>query len=289
MASLSIVLAMLATASSPAHHQPACTTLRVMTYNIRLDLESDGANKWSKRRDQFVGQIGLMHPAILGLQEVVRGQQADLEKAFPTYTFLGLPREGGPMGESANLAFDQTVFKVTKSGTFWLSPTPEVPSKGWDAAYRRIATWAHLVRRSDGRRFLALNTHLDNEGSTARLEGAREILGWLAAHKAPGEYVLMTGDLNSEPKSPPYAALTSSPLGLRDSRAISQSPPIGPEGTFNDFNPLPSNSQRIDYVLVGSGVSVLRYAVLSWHGEGGRTASDHFPVVADLAACGAAG
>jgi len=42
-------------------------------------------------------------------------------------------------------------------------------------------------------------------------------------------------------------------------------------------------------VLVGNGVSVLRYALLSWHGEDGRTASDHFPVVGDLAACGAAG
>jgi len=267
----------------------ACAPLRVMTYNIRLAIDSDGPNRWQARRDQFIGQIALMHPAILGLQEVVALQRADLERGLPGYRFLGVARDDGrSTGEYSNLAVDRSVFDVRSSGTFWLSPTPAVPSKGWDAAYRRIATWAHLVRRSDGRRFLALNTHLDNEGSSARLEGAREILGWLAAHKAPGEYVLMTGDLNSEPKSPPYAALTSSPLGLRDSRAISQSSPIGPEGTFNDFNPLPPNSQRIDYVLVGNGVSVLRYAVLSWHGEDGRTASDHFPVVADLAACGGA-
>ena len=286
MASLSIVLAMLATASSPAHHQPACTTLRVMTYNIRLDLESDGANKWSKRRDQFVGQIGLMHPAILGLQEVVRGQQADLEKAFPTYTFLGLPREGGPMGESANLAFDQTVFKVTKSGTFWLSPTPSVPSKGWDAAYSRVATWAHLVRRSDGRKFLALNTHLDNEGQVARLESARQIVKFLAANRAPNESVVMTGDFNTEPGTPPVQELTSSKLGLRDARSISKTPPVGPSGTWNDFHALPKEVSRIDFVLVDPMIEVERYAILAWHGDGGRTASDHFPVVADLRACG---
>jgi len=286
MASLSIVLAMLATASSPAHHQPACTTLRVMTYNIRLDLESDGANKWSKRRDQFVGQIGLMHPAILGLQEVVRGQQADLEKAFPAYTFLGLPREGGPMGESSNLAFDQTVFKVTKSGTFWLSPTPSVPSKGWDAAYSRVATWAHLVRRSDGRKFLALNTHLDNEGQVARLESARQIVRFLAANRAPNESVVMTGDFNTEPGTPPLQELTSSKLGLRDARIISKAPPVGPSGTWNDFHALPKEESRIDFVLVDPRIEVERYAILAWHGDGGRTASDHFPVVADLRACG---
>ena len=150
-----------------------------MTYNIRLDLQSDGVNKWANRRDQFVGQIGLMHPAILGLQEVVRGQQADLEKAFPTYAFLGLPREGGPMGESANLAFDRTVFKVTKSGTFWLSPTPSVPSKGWDAAYSRVASWAHLVRRSDGRKFLALNPHLALLAGTALVGSYTTFSTWM--------------------------------------------------------------------------------------------------------------
>ena len=286
MFSLLTGAAMLALASAAPHHAASCAPLRVMTYNIRLDLESDGANKWSNRRDQFVGQIGLMHPAILGLQEVVRGQQADLEKAFPTYTFLGLPREGGPMGESANLAFDQTVFKVTKSGTFWLSPTPSVPSKGWDAAYSRVATWAHLVRRSDGRKFLALNTHLDNEGQVARLESARQIVKFLAANRAPNESVVMTGDFNTEPGTPPVQELTSSKLGLRDARSISKTPPVGPSGTWNDFHALPKEVSRIDFVLVDPMIEVERYAILAWHGDGGRTASDHFPVVADLRACG---
>jgi endonuclease/exonuclease/phosphatase family metal-dependent hydrolase len=286
MATLGITLAMLAAASSPAH-QATCTPLRVMTYNIRLALDSDGINKWSNRRDQFIGQIGLMHPAILGLQEVVRGQQADLERALPTYKFLGLPREGGSMGESANVAFDRTVFRLGRSGTFWLSPTPSVPSKGWDAAYSRVATWAHLVRRSDGKKFLALNTHLDNEGQQARLEGARLIVRFLAANRAPNEAVIMTGDLNTEPGTPPVKELTSTGLGLRDARAISKTPPVGPTGTWNDFQPVPKGESRIDFVLVDPNVDVLRYGVLAWHFEnqGERTASDHFPVVADLSPC----
>ena len=263
-----------------------CPPLRVMTYNIRLALESDGPNRWEARRRAFIGQVQLMQPAILGLQEVVAAQKADLERWLPGYTFLGVARDDGrSAGEFSNLAIDRSLFEVKSSGTFWLSPTPETPSKGWDAAYRRIATWAHLVRRGDGHRFLALNTHLDNEGPQARLEGAREILGWLAVNRAPGESVLMTGDFNSEPGSPPYEALTSSALGLRDARTVSSWPPIGPEGTFNNFDPLPASSRRIDYVLIDPTISVERYAVLSWHGEEGRVASDHFPVVADLDAC----
>lgn len=284
------VAALVGIAASTMAAAPApktCAPLRLMTYNIRLALESDGPNRWEARRDQFIGQVRLMHPAILGMQEVVAAQKADLERGLPGYRFLGVARDDGrSAGEFSSLAIDRSTFRVQSSGTFWLSPTPEVPSKGWDAAYRRIATWAHLVRRSDGRRFLALNTHLDNEGKQARLNGAREILAWLQGHRGAREFVVMTGDFNSEPGSPPYQALTSSPLGLRDSRTISRSPPVGPEGTFNDFDPLPKQSQRIDYVLVGPALTVDRYAVLSWHDSAGRTASDHFPVIADVNACG---
>lgn len=263
-----------------------CAPLRVMSYNIRLDLESDGINRWSNRRDEFIGQIRLMRPAILGLQEVVPGQKADLERALPGYAFLGVARDDGKAkGEFSNLAVDREIFRVQSSGTFWLSPTPAVPSKGWDAAYPRIATWAKLVRRRDGRRFLALNTHFDHVGQRARLEAARQIARWISTKRAPGEAVVVTGDLNAEPGSPPMQELASSKLGLRDARIASKTPPVGPEGTFNAFELVPAEGRRIDYVLADPAIEVDRYAVLGWHGEGGRPASDHFPVVADVSAC----
>src|SRR5689334_7118643 len=82
---------------------PTCPSLRVMTYNVRLDLASDGVNRWSERREQFIGQIRLMRPAILGLQEVVPGQKQDLEAALPEYVFLGVPRDDGrSKGEYSN-------------------------------------------------------------------------------------------------------------------------------------------------------------------------------------------
>ena len=264
-----------------------CAPLRVMTYNIRLDLESDGPNRWSERREQFIGQVRLMHPGILGLQEVVPGQKADLERSMPGYVFLGVARDDGKSkGEFSNLAIDRALFEVRSSGTFWLSPTPDVPSKGWDAAYPRIVTWAHLVRRSDGKRFLALNTHLDHVGKQSRLESARQIVRWIAANRTPGESVIVTGDLNAEPGTPPLNELTSSDPGLRDARTVSKTPPVGPEGTFNNWVLVPTEKRRIDYMLFDPSIEVDRYAVLAWHGEGGRLASDHYPVLADVKACG---
>ena len=268
----------------PAVAAPTCDPLRVMTYNIRLDLESDGVNRWANRRDQFVGQIKVMQPAILGLQEVVPGQKADLERTLPGYTFIGLPRDNGTKGESSNLVIDRSVFRVRSSGTFWLSATPATPSKGWDAAYPRVATWARLVRRSDGRRILALNTHLDNEGQQARMMGARQIANWLAANRDPAEAVIVTGDFNAEPGSPPVHELTRGALALRDTREAAQLV-VGPEGTFNAFTAIPTETRRIDYVLADPSLSVRSHAVLAWLIEGGRVASDHFPVVVDLSSC----
>ena len=273
-------------ASTAPSSTPGCAPIRVMSYNIRLDVESDGANRWSKRRNEFIGQIRLMQPDILGLQEVVAGQKADLERALPGYAFVGVARDDGKSaGEFSNLAVNRARFRIESSGTFWLSPTPQRPSKGWDAAYIRIATWAHLVRRENGERILALNTHLDNDGATARVEGAREIARFLQTHLSKGEAVIVTGDFNAEPNSPPYQALTQAPLRLRDSRLASASPAIGPEGTFNDFQALAKDQLRIDYVFADPALKVSRYAVLAWHGAGDRVASDHFPVVADLSAC----
>ena len=283
-----IALALAAALSiGAAPPEETCAPLRVMTYNIRLDLDSDGPNRWSERREQFIGQVRLMHPGILGLQEVVPGQKADLERSMPGYAFLGVARDDGKSkGEFSNLAIDRALFEVQSSGTFWLSPTPDVPSKGWDAAYPRIATWAHLVRRNDGKRFLALNTHLDHVGKQARLESARQIVRWIAANRTPGESVIVTGDLNAEPGTPPLNELTSSDPGLRDAWTASKTPPVGPEGTFNNWVLVPTEKRRIDYMLFDPSIEVDRYAVLAWHGEGGRLASDHYPVLADVRACG---
>lgn len=42
--------------------------LKIMTYNIRLDVASDGENAWSNRKDFFTSQIQFYSPDIFGVQ-----------------------------------------------------------------------------------------------------------------------------------------------------------------------------------------------------------------------------
>ncbi len=271
------LLAQPAAAKAPADHDTA------MSYNIRLDLASDGDNAWPHRRKALAGVVAYYAPDIVGMQEVLLHQKQNLEADLPAYVFVGAARDDGKdKGEFSPLGYRRDRFALVASGTFWLSPTPDVPGKGWDAAYPRVATWARLRDKASKHVLLVVNTHMDHVGTTARLEGARRIRRWIGAHRKPGEAVVLMGDFNSPTASPAYAAITEPGAGaLRDTLTISRTPHFGPAGTFNAFKIEQDEPSPIDHIFVGEGVSVLRHATLTQQ-TGGKLPSDHYPVLADL-------
>lgn len=267
---------------NPAAARADCTArpLLVMTYNIRLDTPADGANAWSHRRDLLIGQVATMRPEILGMQEVLSGQKRDLEAALPGYRFVGSGRDDGrDGGEFSPLAIDIATFRIEAAGMFWLSDTPDRPSMGWDAGYRRVATWARLVRRRDGSKVLAVNTHWDHQGLKARSQSGALILDWLKRNRKPGERIVLLGDFNAETSEESVAQLTRGNLDLRDTRLEAAQGSFGPRLSFNGFDAFPAEGMLIDHIFVGPGIGVRRHGIIAWH-ESGRVASDHFPVAA---------
>lgn len=257
--------------------------IRVMSYNIRLDTEADGANAWPHRRAALSGLMRFYAPDIFGMQEVRLHQRDQLAAELSGYVFLGFGRDDGrDGGEFSSLAYRRDRFRLTAQGGFWLSPTPDRPSRGWDAAYPRIVTWARLHDLRSGRRILTLNTHWDHVGLEARRESGAMIRDWIEAHRASCESVVLIGDLNAPPSEESYQMLVGSGA-LLDSKGLSQTSPFGPAGTFNGFDILRADSAPIDHILVSAGVRVFRHGVLTQH-EGGRLPSDHYPVLADIVA-----
>jgi endonuclease/exonuclease/phosphatase family metal-dependent hydrolase len=258
------------------------TSLRLLTYNIRLDLASDGANAWPHRRAWVVAQVDWLHPDIFGMQEVQPKQKSDLAAALPQYRLFGGGRDdGGEKGEASPIGYDTKRFDFLEGGMFWLSPTPTFPSRGWDAAYKRIATWTRLRIQGTRQVILAVNTHWDHIGIIARKQSAAQIMRWLEANARHCERVLLFGDFNSEIDSEQLRLITEGSLRLRDARAASKSPPFGPAGTFNNFSMDPPGSKAIDHFLLGKEIEVERYMVLAQLIDG-RWPSDHFPVVVDV-------
>lgn len=142
--------------------------LKLMTYNVRLDVAVDGENKWDNRKELFTGLIKFHEPDILGIQESLPNQVNYLASNLLNFRHVGIAREGLNKGESSSIFYNFYRLELNESNTFWLSPTPDIVSKGWDASYLRVCTYALFTDKKTGRKFWVFNTHLDNNGIIAR-------------------------------------------------------------------------------------------------------------------------
>jgi len=262
-------------------------TIRVMSFNIRLNTPSDSLNAWPYRKTMVASMIRFHKADILGVQEALWDQMQDLENLLPEYAWVGIGRDdGNRAGEFMAIFYLKERFEVIKSSTFWLSENPEIPGKGWDAACNRIATWCQFRDQKTGNIFFHFNTHFDHMGDTARVKSAELLIRQIDAI-ADGKPVLVTGDFNSTPDSKTYSILTtglgkSQDLKLTDTKIATQFPHHGSNGTFTwfDLNNL-TNDQPIDYIFIKSGVTVLYHGTLTDTFDG-RLPSDHFPVLAEI-------
>lgn len=255
-------------------------TLKVMTYNIRLDVAVDGENAWPLRKDFFAAQIQFYEPDIFGVQEATPNQVLDLLQLLPQYNQVGMGRDGEGKGESSNIYFKKDRFTIKESNTFWLSETPNEISKGWDAAFNRVCTYALITDKQNKKTFWVFNTHLDHIGEIARTRSMALILSKIAELNSKNLPVIFMGDFNSEPDAERIIALKKE---MNDCRDISKARPFGPSGTFNNFKHNEPVTKLIDYVFVSKNnkLEVKKYAVLS-DSKDLKYPSDHLPVYVEL-------
>ena len=255
--------------------------LRVMTFNIRTATDADGANRWDQRRDAMAAMLADRRPDVIGVQEARRGQIDDLMSRIEGYAWVGDGRDGAGKGEFCPIFFDRRRFDLREHGTFWLSEQPEAPSKGWDGAFPRIATWATLRDKRSGREFVMLNTHLDHRGEQARVEGARLIVSQMN-QLSNGRPIIVTGDLNARPDSDVYRVMADT---LRDARRARGAGHTGPTETYTGWLDRPRTTTRpaatMDYILLSPSIGV-RWTQTLPSDWGGRQLSDHRAVMADI-------
>ena len=125
------------------------SSIRVMTYNVRFDQVEDEQKQWRFRKDRLINLIEAHAPDLLGVQEPLSEQVADLKVALSEFDDYGVGRDdGGSKGEFNTIFYRFARFESLDEGTFWLSEAPEFPgSKGWDANRTRICSWVKLHDR----------------------------------------------------------------------------------------------------------------------------------------------
>lgn len=271
-----VLVVMLLLVSSSFYGQ----NLKLMTYNIRLDVASDGENAWPNRKDYFASQIQFYSPDIFGVQEATPNQVTDIASALPNYNRFGIGREEKGTGEACTIYYKKDRFQVQESNTFWLSETPNVVSRGWDAACNRVCTYGLFKDLKTKKTFWVFNLHLDHMGEVARVKGVELVLSKIAALNIKKYPVFLMGDFNSEPETKQIVGIKKV---MDDTKDISVEKPFGPSGTFNDFEHNKPVTLLIDYIFISknSGLKIQKHAVLS-DSKDLRYPSDHLPVLIEI-------
>ena len=250
------------------------------TYNIRLQTDGDTGNLWSQRASKVAALIEFHQFDVFGTQEGFRNQLNDIKKVLPEYEYYGAGRDDGKeAGEHSAIFYRKDRFTVLKNGDFWLSETPDQPSKGWDATCcNRICSWVQLTDKATGKNFYFFSAHFDHQGNIARVESSKLILQRINSI-AGNEPVIFVGDLNGDQQSEWYKIIDASDF-LDDTFKQVNSPYAG-TGTFNGFGKNIQAAGIIDHIFVTKHFVVKRWGILTDSYQG-KYPSDHFPVLADM-------
>jgi len=253
--------------------------MNIITYNIRYNTPSDMQNAWPNRRANVIELLKRHKADIFSVQEALYDQIMDLKDGISGYDYVGVGRDDGNInGEFSAIFYNSKRFTLMENGTFWLSQTPSIPSKSWDAALNRICTWARLKDKETRKSFYIYNTHFDHKGVKARKESAILILKKISEISARIDPVILTGDFNLTPDEKPLVLIRQK---LKDSRQISKTAAQGPEGTFNDFDFTSKLENRIDYIFVNKMVEINKYSVIT-DSKNNHYPSDHLPVLVEI-------
>ncbi len=253
--------------------------LKVMSFNIRLQVDSDKENAWTQRKQDALDLIRYYHPDYFGVQEALTEQMKDLKTGLKNYDYVGVGRDDGKeKGEFSAIFYDTARLQVLKSGTFWLSETPGKPSRGWDAALNRICTYAVFRDRKSNKEFIALNLHFDHIGNVARVKSSELILKKIAEINPKNLPVTVSGDFNLTEDSEPIKIMSKN---LQDTYYHSETKHYGPKGTFTGFNVNEIPKERIDYIFV-KGFKIRSHRHINDRRENLLYPSDHFPVLTEL-------
>ena len=267
-----LLLVCLSLSSFPVHGENYETEITICSFNIRGSNMDTGVNAWSNRKKMVIREFGNYQYDIVCMQEPLTDQIQDV-LSIGIYEWLGVSGQGTPDSDVFTpIFYNKKKLNVLDYGTFWLSETPDVVSRGWDGKFPRICTWAKFRDIENCRSFYVFNTHLDHVGEVAKLEGARLICRKIKEMTAE-EAVFITGDMNSTPETPPIHTFLSE---FSNSREIATEK-SGPAGTAHSYGKLYPPSQ-IDYIFVNEYISVTKAITITKNSDPVYM-SDHYPIV----------
>lgn len=259
---------------APAEKGLASTAIKLVTWNIQNGRdEGDGQNGWPQRKHALGSVLEEIEPDILCVQEAFANQVRFLQETLARHDRVGVGRvDGKSEGEHAAIFYRRDRFKRLEGGTFWLSETPEVPSRTWDKDYFRVCTWARFKDVESQKMFRIYNTHFSLIAE-AQEKSARLIISRIAEGDAK-KSVALCGDFNCGPGGAPWKIFEA--VGLINAELA-----VGGDSLTPTWHRRGVPVFCIDAIFVRGDWRVTAQRVIM-DGLDGVFPSDHFGVMATL-------
>lgn len=246
--------------------------VKIMSFNLRV-IGDAGNNAWDVRKKGIPVMLRTVNPTVFGVQEAQPAHLNYLTFNLPEYAYVGEGRDGGNNGEHTAIFYKKDEVELLRSGTFWLSETPDRVSYGWGAQFRRIATWALFKKIANGECFFHLNTHLDFDEEVQARE-MNLIEDKMREYNPDGYPAAFTGDMNVEENSSVFDVIRLK--GWKSARKEAVHSDTGP--TFHGFG---TASSVIDHVFFYQ-FTASKFKVVNEKYNDVQYLSDHYPVYAIL-------
>ncbi|MEG0085570.1 MAG: endonuclease/exonuclease/phosphatase family protein [Niameybacter sp.] len=262
--------------------------LKVMSFNMKRNYFAFGDNRWAYRTQLIAAIIKNNKPDIIGTQELTAESLNDMLAILPEYSYVGNGRNGEDKGEYTAVFYLKDKFEVEAHSTFWLSSTPQKPSRAWMAAFPRICTTCTLsLKDNSNQKINIFNTHLDHLSYLARINGLK-----LITRKMEEQYekcaapVLLMGDFNATPSSKTLTKwcqelLLQRAFSLEDAYAKKHGERARQIGrSYHGFKGKVVG-KPIDYIFASHDIEIQDIEICR-DKINERFPSDHYPVVARL-------
>jgi endonuclease/exonuclease/phosphatase family metal-dependent hydrolase len=251
----------------------ASADVSVFTLNLRFGLAEDGPNAWQYRKKIFPPLFREYEADFMAFQEVNDFQLDDLKALLPDHDCIGRRRPAPDFWQN-NILFFRREWRLIDSNYFFLSPTPDIPSRFRKSRWPRQCILGRF--RSKGREISCGNTHFDFDADV-QMRSARLILDRLSA-VSRNYPAILTGDFNASPEGSAHAVFTGGETG-QDS--------LVKAGFINTFEPdFPATHHGFTGTGIGDHIDWILYrgnlrpqsAHIIQDSIDGVYPSDHFPL-----------
>ena len=248
----------------------------VLTLNLRFGLADDGPQGWPFRRPLLRRFLAKHACDLMMFQEANDFQIDFIARCLPDHALIGKRHPAPPFWQN-NVIFFRAPWELDRWMHFFLSPTPEIPSRFPESRWPRQCT---MGRFNFGQHSLVCGTtHLDFD-ETVQMASAGIILSHIK-YLAADRPVILGGDFNCTPSSACHALFTSpeKPAVISNGAFRNVLHPLFP-GTFHGFQGGQGRT-CIDWILYRGGITVKRARVIQFD-QATCYPSDHYPVTADF-------